>query len=178
MSTPLYSVYIRTVFTRGVVLRLSSMAADPTQEELTHDFGLQFLLEAHHQAGLKPEQAEDAAVLAELFSEMLPRTLTLPADAPAAERITSSGEHEGRKLLSSTRSDGQLVLSLERNYRAFLNAAQHYIYYVASVGASQLDDEGVSSVGLAVAGRFPWLFAALRPGMHWESTAFSFSMYS
>jgi hypothetical protein len=178
MATPLYSAHISEVFSRAVVLGLSSMGADPAQEDLTHDLGLQLLLEAHHWGGLKPARAEDAAIFDKLYEEMFPRSLTLPADDPAAKRIASSGEYEGRKLLSSTPLAGQIVFSLERNYRAFSSAAQHYIYYVEPVGTSPAAGENGGSVTLAIAGRFPWLFSALRPGLLWESTVFSFAMYA
>src|SRR5262249_23743437 len=147
-------------------------------EELTNDFGLQLLLEAHHQAGVKPPLARDAKVFDELYREMLPRSLSLSPDDPVAKRIIESGEHEGRKLLDSLPSGGRLGFSLERNYRAFCGAAQHYIYYVVSVNISRTADGDGSSAILAIAGRLPWLFTALRPGMLWESTAFSFAMYA
>lgn len=179
MATPLYSIYVRTVFPRGVVFELSAMGADPTQEDPTNDFALQLLLEARHQAGLTPAQATiDTEILDELYKEMLPCSLTLPTGDPAVEHATTSGEQEGRKLLSVESSDGGIVLHLERNYRAFCNAAQHYIYYVMPTETSRASDEEGSGLVLAIAGRFPWLFSVLRPGMHWESTAYSFAMYA
>lgn len=178
MATPLYSAQILEVFPRAVVLGLSAMSADPAQEEWTHDLGLQLLLEAHRWAGLKPALAEGAEVFDELYEAMLPRSLTLPADDPVAERIASSGEYEGRKLLSSAPSAGQIVFHLERSYRTFSNAAQHYIYYMEPVETPRVADETGSSVTLEIAGRFPWLFSALRPGMLWESTVFSFAPYA
>ena len=177
MSTPLYSIRVQTVLPRGIVFALSPMAGDPAAEPLSDDFGLQLLLEAHDHAGRKPA-AEHAALLDELRAIMMPCSLTLPMADPRATSILSSGRFGGRKLLSAIRAADNVRLSLERDYRAFCRAAQHYLYHAAVVEPSPSPHERGQDVALALAVRFPWLVGTLTPSGPWESTAFSFTEYA
>jgi hypothetical protein len=177
MSTPLYSVTVRDVLPRGVVFALSPMAADPAQEVASDDFGLQLLLEAHRRAGRKPA-AEQAAVLDQVYADMMPRSLTLPASDPCAAGIVASGRLGGRALLSVAEVGDQVCLRLERDYQAFRSAARHYVYHASVVETSPSATERGHDVTLALGVRFPWLVSALTPGVSWESTAFSFTEYA
>ncbi|HEX5705842.1 MAG TPA: hypothetical protein VFX96_01000 [Pyrinomonadaceae bacterium] len=186
MPTPLFSVYVREVFPRAVLMTLTSMAAEVSEEELTSDFALQLLLEARREqsdaAGEEPSPPH-RDVLDELYKEMMPLTLTLPEDDPEARGIVARGEFEGRKLLGANSSEGRVRLQLDRNYTAFGGASRHYIYYVAPHGTESGGEpvEGgeseaePSQLRISIAGRHPWLFASLRKGMLWESTAYSFT---
>lgn len=63
------------------------------------------------------------------------------------------------------------------NFRAFCNAAQYYVYYVAIVNSAPAEDgSGRTSLSLAIGSRLPWLVDSLRPGMLWESAAYSFAL--
>ncbi|HSS01317.1 MAG TPA: hypothetical protein VLM79_29865 [Kofleriaceae bacterium] len=153
------------------------MAGDPAAEPLSEDFGLQLLLEAHHHAAHKPA-AEHAAVLDALREVMMPSALTLPMADPRATAILSSGRLGGRKLLSAIRAADNVRLSLERDYRGFCRAAQHYLYHATVVESSPSPHERGDDVALALAVRFPWLVGTLTPSGPWESTAFSFTEYA
>jgi hypothetical protein len=174
VATPLYSVYVRQSFPRAIKLAISAMAADPVSATWTLDLGLQLLLEAHRESGCTSVGAEEQAILDQLVEHMLPRSL---AQDPLAERIMLARRHDGRRLLGDELENGTRVFHLDRNYRAFCHAADHYIYCTEPETDASLEAQR-GSVSLVVVGRFRWLFSSIRPGLSWESTAFSFAMYA
>ena len=187
MSAPLFSVYILEVFPRAIIARLTSMASNIVEEDLTSDFGLQILLEGCQDCEI--HQSTDAVslqhrVLEELHQQMLPQSIILQKDDSRILEINSSRQCDDRQLLSMTEFGNSVHLELDRNYTAFQNASEYYIYYVIPVQddlnkelaiEDNTSEETPNSLKVAIAVRYPWLTSSLKPGMLWESTAYSFS---
>jgi hypothetical protein len=150
------------------------MAADPAQEDLTHDFGLRLLIEAHGKARTKSVLEDNYQILDDLSREMMPQEVTMPKGSAAAERVISNKEYQGRNLRTFSENDGTIKFDLDRNYNRFGSAARHYLYYLICIDSIIDHDKNMTSMDLAVAVRFSWLVRGISPGLLWESTAFSF----